>query len=144
MCAKLLQSCLTLCNPMNYTSLTGSSSHGILQARIMEWVAIPFSRGSSRARDWTHISYISCIGGWVLYHCTTWEALATSQALWMLPCKAKGFSDVINNLDGTSLVIQGLRLWAPNAGSQLPSLVRELDPTCHNWDLVQPIHWFVN
>ena len=41
-------------------SLPGSSVHGILQARILEWVAISFSRGSSRPRDRTHISYISC------------------------------------------------------------------------------------
>ena len=44
--AKLLQSCLTLFNPMDY-SPPGSSVHGILQARLLEWVAIPFSRGSS-------------------------------------------------------------------------------------------------
>ena len=43
--AKLLQSCLTLCNPMDYTI------HGILWARILEWVAFPFSRGSSQPRD---------------------------------------------------------------------------------------------
>ena len=46
----------------------GSSVHGVLQARILEWVAMPSSRGSSRPRDRTHISYISCIGRWVLYH----------------------------------------------------------------------------
>ena len=40
------QSCLTLCNPMN-CSLPGSSVHGILQARILEWIAMPSSRGSS-------------------------------------------------------------------------------------------------
>ena len=40
------QLCLTLCNPMDY-SLPGSSVYGISQARILEWVAIPFSRGSS-------------------------------------------------------------------------------------------------
>ena len=44
------QSCLTLCNPIAY-SLPDSSVHGILQARILEWIAIPFSRGSSRPRD---------------------------------------------------------------------------------------------
>ena len=44
--AKLLQSCLTLCDPMN-SSLPGSSIHGIIQARILEWVASSFSRGSS-------------------------------------------------------------------------------------------------
>ena len=43
---KLLQLCSTLCNPMDY-SLLGSSVHGILQARILEWVAMPSSRGSS-------------------------------------------------------------------------------------------------
>ena len=53
---------LTLCDPMD-CSLLGSSVHGILQARILEWVAIPFSRGSSRPRDWTHLSNVSCITG---------------------------------------------------------------------------------
>ena len=66
-CAKLLQSCLTLCNPMD-CSPTGSSVHGILQARILEWIAVPFSRWSSLPRDWTRISYVSSIGRWVLYH----------------------------------------------------------------------------
>ena len=49
----------------------GSSVHGILHARILEWVAISFSRGSSQPRDRTCISYI---GSWILYQCTTWEA----------------------------------------------------------------------
>ena len=44
--AKSLQSCPTLCDPMDY-SLPGSSVHGILQARILEWVAMSSSRGSS-------------------------------------------------------------------------------------------------
>ena len=48
--AKLLRSCLTLCDPMDY-SLPGSAVHGILQARILEWVATLFYRGSSRPRD---------------------------------------------------------------------------------------------
>ena len=48
--------CLTLCNPMD-CSLPGSSIHGILQARILEWVAIPSSRGSSQLRDWTQVSH---------------------------------------------------------------------------------------
>ena len=55
--AKLLQSCLTLCDSMNY-SPPGSSVHGILQARTLEWVAMPFSRGSSPPRDRTCISYL--------------------------------------------------------------------------------------
>ena len=54
------QSCLTLWSPMD-CSLTGSSSHGIFQARILELVAISYSRGSSRPRDWTHVS---CLLHW--------------------------------------------------------------------------------
>ena len=53
------QSCLTLCDPMDH-SLLGSSVHGILQARILEWVAMPFSRGSSQPKDWT---WGSCTAG---------------------------------------------------------------------------------
>ena len=52
------QSCLTLCDPMD-CSPPGSSVHGILQARILEWVAISFSRGSSQARDRTQVSRIA-------------------------------------------------------------------------------------
>ena len=53
--AKSLQSCPALCSPMNCCP-SGSSVHGILQARMLEWVAIPFSRGSSRPRDSSHVS----------------------------------------------------------------------------------------
>ena len=52
------QLCPTLCDPMD-CSLPGSSIHGILQARILDWVAIPFSRGSSWFRDWTQVSCIT-------------------------------------------------------------------------------------
>ena len=58
--AKLLQLCPTLCNCVDY-STPGYSVHRILQARIMEWDAMSSSRGSSRPRDRTHISYVSCI-----------------------------------------------------------------------------------
>ena len=55
-------------------SLPGSSVQGILQARILEWVAISSSRGSSRPRDQTHVSYISCIGKQILCHSSaTWK-----------------------------------------------------------------------
>ena len=64
--AKQLQLCPTLCNPTD-GSPPGSSVRGILQARILEWVAMPSSRGSSQPRDWTHVSYVSCTGRWVLY-----------------------------------------------------------------------------
>ena len=55
--SEVAQSCLTLCNPMD-CSPPGSSIHGIFQARILEWVAISFSRRSSRPRDWTPVSHI--------------------------------------------------------------------------------------
>ena len=58
--AKSLQSCLTLCNPVD-CSPSGCSVHGIFQARILEWVAISFSRGSSRPRDQT---CVSCLLPW--------------------------------------------------------------------------------
>ena len=58
-------------DPMN-CSPPGSTVYRISQARILKWVAIPFSRGSSWLRDWTHIP---CIGRSILYHWATWEAL---------------------------------------------------------------------
>ena len=67
----------------------GSSVHQIIQAKILEWVAIPFSRGSSWPRDWAHVSCVSCIGWRILYHYLTWEALQRSQ----------GYSKQITNKD---------------------------------------------
>ena len=55
--SEVAQSCPTLWDPMD-CSLPGSSLHGILQARVFEWVAISFSRGSSRPRDWICVSHI--------------------------------------------------------------------------------------
>ena len=65
--AKSLQSCLTLCRPIDY-SPPGSSIHGILQTRILEWAVMPPSKGSSWPRDQTRVSSVSCIGRQVLYH----------------------------------------------------------------------------
>ena len=55
---KQLQLWLTLCDPMD-CSLPGSSVHGILQASMLEWVAVPSSRGFSQSRDQTQVFYIS-------------------------------------------------------------------------------------
>ena len=54
-------------------SLPGFSVHGIFQARILDCVAISYSRGSSRPSDWTWFSCISCIVRWILYHSDTWD-----------------------------------------------------------------------
>ena len=71
------------CDPTG-CSPPGSSVHGILQARILEWVVMPSSRGSSWPRDWTHVSYVSCTGRWVL---TSRKEKSKTQWLygWILP-----------------------------------------------------------
>ena len=72
MCA---QACLTLCN-FTDCNPPDSSILGIFQARILEWVALSYSRGSSLwPWDGTYIICISLSGRWILYHCIAWEAL---------------------------------------------------------------------
>ena len=68
--SEVAQSCPTLCDLMDY-SLPGSSVHGIFQARVLEWVAIFFSRGSSRPRGRTRVSHIA---GTHFTIWATWEA----------------------------------------------------------------------
>ena len=65
--AQSLQSCPTLCDPMDH-SPPCSFVHGILQVRTLVWVVVPSSRGCSRPRNETHTSYVSYIGRQVLYH----------------------------------------------------------------------------
>ena len=65
---KVAQLCLTLCDSMD-CSLPGSSVHGILQARRLEWAAMPFSRGSFRLGDGTRVS---CIGRQILCPLSHW------------------------------------------------------------------------
>ena len=74
---KVTRSCTTLCHPMDCTSL-----HGILQARILEWVAIPFSRGSSQSRDLTQVS---CMAGRFFTVCTTLSMHKVCRAIENLP-----------------------------------------------------------
>ena len=69
-CAQCLQSCMTPWDPMD-CSPPGSSVYGILQARILEWVAISDSREPSQPRNQTRVS---CVGRRSLYHCATWGA----------------------------------------------------------------------
>ena len=82
LCVLVAQSCLTLCDRMD-CSLAGSSVHGILQARILEWVVIPFSRGSTGHMDWT---CISCIARTFLTLWSTREALQSSLLLSCFSC----------------------------------------------------------
>ena len=89
--AKSLQLCVTLWDPMD-CSLPGSSVHGILLARILAWVAMPSSRGSSLPRDWTHVSSGSCIAGGLLTAAppgkpwrSDFKCLQLQCVLWYLP-----------------------------------------------------------
>ena len=76
--SEVTQSCLTLCNPMDCSNLPCSSVHGIFQARVLEWVAISFSRGSSRPRGWTQVFHVvgRCFTIWATreVHWATGEA----------------------------------------------------------------------
>ena len=74
---KIAQSCPTLCNPTD-CSPPGFSVHGILQARILEWVIVPFSKGSSQPRDQTQVSHIA---GRLFTIWATREALTSLMAL---------------------------------------------------------------
>ena len=68
------QSCLTLCDPMDY------AVHGILQARLLEWVAFPFSKGSSQPQDWTQVSSIA--GG---FFTSSWDQSPNAGVLGSIP-----------------------------------------------------------
>ena len=84
-CYVVTGSCPTLCNPMD-CSLPGSSVHGIFQARVLEWIAISFSRGSSRHRDQTWVSHIAA-------RCfTIWATGETSSLFKLLFKMGKGSS----------------------------------------------------
>ena len=90
-----LQSCPTLCNPMD-RSLPGSSVHGILKARILEWVAIPFSRGSFKPRERTCLSYISSLASGFFTTSAMWEVLSfgyINQKMFMRNCLLLGPGD---------------------------------------------------
>ena len=85
LCACLvIRSCLTLCNPMD-CSPPSSSVHGIFLAKILEWVTISSSRESSRPRDWTHVSWFSCIFcNFFLYSWATGEAFVLILYIWLI------------------------------------------------------------
>ena len=74
-CAKSLQSCMSLCTPRDW-SFPGSSVHGILLARILERVAMSSSRGSSWPRDWDPCLLCPALAGWFSTTSATWQAAA--------------------------------------------------------------------
>ena len=99
--------------------LPGSSAHGILQARILEQVAISYSKGYSQPRGWIHVSCVFYIGKWILYHCATWQAHLYNRSwerigFWLEDIRKEHLNEM-KSRNETSLVVQRLRLWAPSA-----------------------------
>ena len=124
MCA---QSCPTFCDPVDYIPL-GSFLHGIFQARILEWVAISSSRGSSPPRDQTHVSCNPAVSGGFFTTEPTGKPKFES-----LRCRAP--KAVSKTLDCTSTASRGLVLAAPACvrwGSVVPAC---LPAVVHSWNL---------
>ena len=82
-----IQLCPALCDLINW-SPPGSSVHGILQARILEWIAMPSSRGSSQPRDWTRVSHI--VGRFFTIWATR-EALSCQLEAIIMKCRARNW-----------------------------------------------------
>ena len=118
MCAKLFQLCLTLSNPMEPSV---SSVHGIFQARTLEWVAMPSSRGSSRSRVRTRVSSS-------LLHC---QASSLSLAppgkpreTWIRPNSGNGVEIIVGRTVPQHWEQAGLRRGEPSQGSDMsPGLI---------------------
>ena len=94
--AKLVHSCLTHCDPVDY-SPPGSSVHKIFQARILEWVAVLSSRGSSWPRDWTHVSTSPALAGKFFTTSATWE----TPHYYVLCIVAQSCPALCNPMDGS-------------------------------------------
>ena len=94
-------------------------AHGILQARILEWVAISYSRESSRLRDWTWVCYI---GRWILFHWATWEPFL---CLYVDPRWGSKFALLWNiRLLPGPVLLCGWILWLVGLGLMLPTVAR--------------------
>ena len=104
----------------------GSSVHGILQVRILEWVAISLSKGSSPPRDQTHVSCVSCIGSWVPYHWEVPPKIFTSK-MSLLVNDSEESIYVYASLLWASLVAQSVKNLPAMQDTQVQSLGRE-DP----------------
>ena len=117
--SEVAQSCPTLCDPMD-CSLQGSSIHGIFHARVLEWIAISFSRGSSQPRDWTSVSHIAGRGF------TVW---ATKEAPreWRYPqLKVRSYIQITSILN---MIFFEDVLWARNFCHEFYKMLRQA--SCH-------------
>ena len=123
------QSYLTLCDAMD-CSPPGSSVHGILQARILQWVAMSFSKGSSRSRE-SSLGLPHCRQ---MLYCPSYPGSPIYTLAWMVSKRCSKYEDL-----GTSLVVQWPGIHIPSVGglNLIPawgagSHKLQLDPTCHN------------
>ena len=127
------QLCLTFCNSMD-CSLPGFSVHGVLQARILEWVAMPFSRWFYQLKDWTQVSHIVC------RFFTIW---ATQEAL--ILCIV--FQNILSLIDTNDEIevcnyYSAINLNILRKGSQL-ALIEAYNVLRHyTWVLTWPQEWF--
>ena len=135
--AGALCSCLTLCDPMG-CSPPGSSVHVTLQARILGWVAISSSRGSSWPRDWTCISCVSCIANGFFTHWATGKGKDSSSI--SSPQTAPCFPANISGYSGVSSLLRSMRHPVPS----FCFTPIDTEDTCNCWQCV-PIsmgdHW---
>ena len=110
------RSCLTLCYPID-CSPPDSYVHGLFQAKILEWVAISFSRGSSQPRDWTHVSCVSCIGRKILSLVQTGKPLTNGEGIQnfiMHLCALYSFNTIVllwHRLWEIFLKIKSFKIW---------------------------------
>ena len=111
--------CQTLCDPMD-CSLPGSSVHGIFQVRILEWVAISFSRGSTRPRHWT---LVSCIVG--RHNWATSLLYFTCVYIYLWSAVSWGFSVL-------GIFLGRILEWVAISFSRGSTWPRDQNPVCHN------------
>ena len=121
----------------------GSSVHGILQARILEWVAISFSRGSSSPRDWAR--HVSCIGWWFLLLLNHLESTKTAAQeglglwIWILDCKP-GLGGTIPSLNlfiSSSPPTLQRRVWSPFIKPPREDFLKKKKKDLFIW-----LHWY--
>ena len=143
MCAySVTQSFPSFCDHMD-CNLPGSSVHGVFQAKILEWVAISYSRGPSRPRDGTRVSWVFYIGRWMRYHHASLLSLlfshsVVSDSLWLMDCSTPG-SPVLHCLPELAQthvhwVSDAMQLSHPLSPSPPPALF----PSIRKW---VPMSW---
>ena len=140
--SSVAQLCPTLCNPTDSARLLCLQ---IILARILEWVALSSSRGSSWPRDWTCISYVSCIGRWVLTTSATWDNKLVNLSKvfsWVLWVIIANYQTLVNTGGASEFVVCcGRSVGNLGTSFKLASEVGAfLDWALHLWESVLTLH----